>query len=126
MGGIGGELGKGGAAGGGWSGGGRKGGGRDGGGVVGGAGGWAGGGSGEGGDLGASPGAYGGRHGVGGYGGRGGGEKSCTLCIGPLAGGTPVRAHLAAFRGGVVAANALGVPETRLQDEKVFRGFQTK
>ena len=99
MGGIGGELGKGGAAGGGWSGGGRKGGGRDGGGVVGGAGGWVGGGSGEGGDLGALPGACGGRHGVGGYGGRGGGEKSWTLCIGPLAGGTSVRAHLAAFRG---------------------------
>ena len=81
MGGIGGELGKGGTDGGGREGGGRKGGGCDGGGFVGGAGGEAGGGSGEGGDLGALPGANGGRHGVGGYGGRGGGEKSSTLCI---------------------------------------------
>ena len=81
MGGMGGELGKGGTDGGGREGGGRKGGGCDGGGVIGGAGGAAGGGSGEGGDLGALPGANGGRHGVGGYGGRGGGEKSSTLCI---------------------------------------------
>ena len=80
MGGMGGELGKGGTDGGGREGGGRKGGGCDGGGVIGGAGGAAGGGSGEGGDLGALPGANGGRHGVGGYGGRGGGENS-TLCI---------------------------------------------